>query len=125
MLGKAFTWTCKMFVPPDRTLNAVIFLRNSASCAVVGHKNETCLYEIYNSIFTCGCSSTFSYTLTIPAEKMTENEQGSVWMCEYFGDGKFRSPEVTLHLAGTYHLKRCNHCFFIFFLYNISLYVRT
>ena len=37
--------------------------------------------------------------LTIPAENMTEYEQGSVWMCQYPGDSSFRSPNVTLEIA--------------------------
>ena len=119
MLGKAFTWTCGMFVPPRETANAVRFLRNNVPCAIVGHSNGICSYEIPNTRYTYGCSSTSSYTLTIPAENMTEYEQGSMWMCQYFIYSSFRSLVVTLHLSGTYHLKRYNHCFFIFSLYKV------
>ena len=104
VLGKDFTWTCEMFVPPRETINGVRFLRNNASCAHVGHLDGTCFYDIFNTRYTYGCSSPFIYTLTIPAENMTKYEQGSMWMCEYFYDSGFRSLVVTLHLAGTYHL---------------------
>nr|XP_022339540.1 uncharacterized protein LOC111134632 isoform X4 [Crassostrea virginica] len=52
-----------------------------------------------NSIYTCECSSTSSYTLTIPTENMTEFEKGSVWRCTYIGDGRFQSLSATLHIA--------------------------
>ncbi|XP_078331732.1 cell adhesion molecule Dscam2-like isoform X2 [Crassostrea virginica] len=103
VLGKDFTWTCEMFVPPRETTNGVRFLRNNASCAQVGHVDGTCFYDILNTRYTYGCSSPFSYTLTIPAENMTEYEQGSMWMCEYFYDSGFRSLVVTLHLAVDVH----------------------
>nr|XP_022345367.1 hemicentin-1-like isoform X3 [Crassostrea virginica] len=103
VLGKDFTWTCEMFVPPRETTNGVRFLRNNASCAQVGHVDGTCFYGILNTRYTYGCSSPFSYTLTIPAENMTEYEQGSMWMCEYFYDSGFRSLVVTLHLAVDVH----------------------
>ncbi|XP_078310222.1 uncharacterized protein LOC111134632 isoform X2 [Crassostrea virginica] len=102
-LGEAFTWTCEMFIPPGQTISAVRFYRNDVSCAIVGHKNETCLADISTTRYTYGCSSGFSYTLTIPAENMTEFEKGSLWRCEYFGVGRFKSLDVTLHIAVDVH----------------------
>lgn len=40
-----------------------------------------------------------SYTLTIPAENMTEYEQGSVWGCYYPADDSYKSPDVVLNIA--------------------------
>ena len=121
VLGKDFTWTCEMFVPPRETTNGVRFLRNNASCAQVGHVDGTCFYDILNTRYTYGCSSPFSYTLTIPAENMTEYEQGSMWTCEYFYDSGFRSLVVTLHLAGTYNLSGIINASFS----SYTTYVRT
>ena len=81
-------------------MNAVAFYRNSVLCAVVGNLNNTCVTDISNSRYMYGCSSVISYTLTIPAENMTEYEQGSVWKCVYFGDSRFKSLDVTLLTAG-------------------------
>ena len=95
-----------MFIPPGQTINAVTFFRNDIPCVQIGVINGKCATFPSNSIYTCECSSRFSYTLTIPAENMTEFENGSVWRCEYFGDGRFHSLSATLHIAGelyTYH----------------------
>ena len=106
VLGKDFTWTCGMFVPPGEATKGVRFFRNNVLCAIVEHTNGTCSNVIQNTRYTYGCSSTFSYTLTIPAENMTEYERDSMWMCQYSFDlgVRFRSLLVTLHLAGIYHL---------------------
>ena len=113
-----------MFVPPRETANAVRFLRNNVPCAIVGHSNGICSYEIPNTRYTYGCSSTSSYTLTIPAENMTEYEQGSMWMCQYSFDlgVRFRSLVVTLHIAGTYHL---SGLFIASLFSSFTNYVRT
>ena len=89
-----------MFIPPGQTINAVTFYRNNDLCASVGHKDEACLASISITRYTYGCSSRFSYTLTIPAENMTEFEKGSEWRCTYIGDSKFKSLNVTLHTVG-------------------------
>ena len=106
VLGKAFIWTCGMFVPPGEATKGVRFFRNNVLCAIVEHTNGTCSNGIQNTRYTYGCASPFSYILTIPAENMTEYEEGSMWMCQYSFDlgVRFRSLVVTLHLAGTYHL---------------------
>ena len=95
-----------MFIPPGQTINAVTFYRNNDLCAVVGHKDDACLADISITRYMYGCSSRFSYTLTIPAENMTEFEKGSIWRCIYFGVSRFKSFDVTLQIAGklyTYH----------------------
>ena len=89
-----------MFIPPDQSINAVTFYRNNARCASIGHRNGDCLIVYANPRYTFGCLSEHSFILTIPAKNMTEYEKGSVWRCEYVGDGNFRSPDVTLTIAG-------------------------
>ena len=49
--------------------------------------------------YTFGCLSKYIYTLTIPAENMTEYEQGSVWRCEDFGYSRVKSSDVTLKIS--------------------------
>lgn len=98
-LGQAFTWTCGMFVPPGCTLNVVEFYRNSTKCVVIGHVNNDCLYQSYNSKYTYACQSDNVYTLTIPAENMTQNEQGSMWRCQYILHYSYKSSEAILNIA--------------------------
>ena len=112
VLGKAFTWTCGMFIPAGQTENAVIFYRNGVACGSIGLIPTCKMYA--NPKYTYGYLSEFSYTLTIPAEKMTEYEQGSVWRCEYIFRGRFKSRDVTLHFAGKLH-----HLFGLFFIFFI------
>nr|XP_022344647.1 hemicentin-1-like [Crassostrea virginica] len=104
-MGVAFNWTCEMFIPPDQSINAVTFYRNNTRCASIGHLNGNgnCVIVDANPTYIFRCLSEFSYTMTIPAENMTEYEQGSVWRCEYFGDGNFKSPDVTLTIAVDVH----------------------
>lgn len=100
-LGQAFTWTCDMFVPPGNTLNAVRFYRNTASCVDIGHVDNNCRNQNYNSRYTYACLSDYVYTLTIPAENMTEMEQGSMWRCQHIFHRyySFKSSEAILHIA--------------------------
>ncbi|XP_078331735.1 uncharacterized protein LOC144617641 isoform X2 [Crassostrea virginica] len=102
VLGKAFTWTCEMFEPPDQIGSGVIFYRNSAVCGVVAFVSQ-CKMIISDPRYTFECLTESSYTLTIPAENMTEYEQGSVWRCAYPGGGSFRSPDVTLNVSIDVH----------------------
>ena len=101
VLGRAFTWTCGMFIPTDQTINGVIFYRNNVHCGSIGFVQK-CTIITQNPKYSYGCESESSYTLTIPAENMTEYEQGSVWRCEYYADGNFRSPDVTLTIASMF-----------------------
>lgn len=43
-MGETFTWTCDMYVPPGQSVNAVNFYRNQSLCAVIGHKDNECVY---------------------------------------------------------------------------------
>ena len=87
-----------MFVPLGYAGNAVTFYRNSVLCGLIGLVPQ-CKMIISDYSYTYGCLTESSYTLTIPAENMTEYEQGSVWRCEYYGSGSIRSPDVTLNLS--------------------------
>ena len=96
-----------MFIPPDQFISAVTFLRNDNLCGSIGlvkYRDQECKILYPNSRYTYGCLSVSSYTLTIPAENMTESEQGSVWRCAYFGIDNFRSPDVTLAIASKLHV---------------------
>ena len=87
-----------MFIPSGQTINGVTFYRNNIVCGTVGLV-PGCKIIGSDPRYTFGCKSESSYTLTIPAENMTESEQGSVWRCEYFGISIFRSPDVNLTIA--------------------------
>lgn len=88
-----------MFIPTGRSVNFVSFNRNNKECGIVGLQNAACVKVETNPRYILNCSSEFTYTLTIPAENMAENEQGSVWMCQYPGDSNIRSHNVTLEIA--------------------------
>ncbi|XP_052691739.1 basement membrane-specific heparan sulfate proteoglycan core protein-like isoform X3 [Crassostrea angulata] len=100
-LRKAYTWTCSMFVPPEQTTKGVIFYRNNAICAVIGYLNNDCVNQSANPRYTYACLSDYVYTLTIPAENMTEYEQGSLWRCEYVfhSVNGYRSSDVIIKIA--------------------------
>ena len=87
-----------MFIPSGQTINGVTFYRNNIVCGTVGLVPE-CKIVGSDPKYTFGCKSESSYTLTIPAENMTEYEKGSVWRCEHYAYGTFRSPDVTLTIA--------------------------
>ena len=93
-----------MFVLQNHARNAVAFYRNSVLCGSIG-SDPQCKIVISDYSYTYGCLTEYSYTLTIPAENMTEYEQGSVWRCEYYGYGSIRSPDVTLNLSSKYNIQ--------------------
>ena len=97
-------WTCDMFVPSGMTGNAVFFQRNGTDCGLLLHNENGCLKFDLNPRYTFACVSEYSYALTIPAENMTEYEEGSVWGCSYPGDGSYKSPDVVLNIASKMNL---------------------
>lgn len=99
-LGKAFKWTCGMFLPPNQTAYGVLFLRETIRMVVIGMKDMKCGTQSANSRYSYECLAENEYTLTIPAENMTEIEQKSKWRCEYVFDSSYRSPDVILNIAG-------------------------
>lgn len=88
-----------MFTPPNQTVNGVTFYRGNLLCAVIGLITGECTLQISNDRYKYGCLSNSIYTLTIPAQNMTEYEQRSSWSCKYVNDSSYRSSEVILDIA--------------------------
>lgn len=88
-----------MFIPPGQTINAVRFHRDNYACASIGQMRGNCTVQASNDRYRYECSSEFMYTLTIPAQNMTEYEKGSAWSCEYVVNSIYRSPVVVLNIA--------------------------
>lgn len=102
VLGNAFNWTCGMYIPPGNNITAVVFKRNNVIVVVIGYINSTCTTQSSVPRYKYSCSSESNYVLTIPAQNMTEYEQGSVWRCEYIAFVKghiYRSPDMVLYIA--------------------------
>lgn len=100
VLGNPFTWTCEMLIHNGTNVNAVKFYRVDRVCAIIGYINNKCYLQSYNDRYTYEClpESTHQYTLTLPAENMTEFEQSVIWYCESV-DGSNASPKVSLRIA--------------------------
>lgn len=96
-LGQAFTWTCE--VAPEQPEQAVKYYRNEKLCAAVGFKDGTCIKQTDNYRYTYDCLTGSRFTLTIPAENLTEDEQGSVWRCLTISHSSVNSSTVTLEIA--------------------------
>lgn len=88
-----------MFIPPGQTINAVRFHRDNYACASIGQMRGNCTVQAANDRYRYECSSEFMYTLTIPAQNMTEYDKGSAWSCEYVVNSIYRSPVVVLKIA--------------------------
>lgn len=102
-MEETFIWTCEMYKPDGGNSYSVIFKRNTQSCGSVGFINGSCTFgKGANSRYKLGCTAIqTSFTLTIPAENMTEYEQGSKWHCEYtdsIGGILIMSPSVILNI---------------------------
>lgn len=110
MLGQALTWTCDMFVPAGQTVNAVQFSRDENVLVAIGHINNDCTIQSSTTRYIYACSSDHVYTLTIPAENMTEMEQGSMWRCGYVVNSSYRSSDVMLKIASK---TTCIHMYII------------
>lgn len=100
VLGEAFTWTCDTSQFANKYTSAIKFYRNEDNlCVVLYQVNDKCTNQSANPRYTYGCSSESTYTLTIPAENMTEYEQNSKWRCEYVFNSSYRSPNMILKIA--------------------------
>lgn len=99
-----------MFVPPNQTANAVLFYRNNYSVVTIGHINNVCITPSVNTKYTYTCLSDYVYTLTIPAENMTEMEQGSMWRCGYVIIPSYRSSDVMLKIASKTACTNVHYC---------------
>eukprot|EP00477_Mikrocytos_mackini_P003186 GAHX01003932.1.p1 GENE.GAHX01003932.1~~GAHX01003932.1.p1 ORF type:complete len:444 (-),score=28.71 GAHX01003932.1:64-1395(-) len=99
-LGKAFTWTCDMFVPSGQSSKSIVFYRNSILSGAIGYVNQKCQIQSAKPNYIYQCVSDYSFSLTIPAENMTENEQNSSWKCQYpFTPPLISSLDVNLRIA--------------------------
>ncbi|XP_065933057.1 carcinoembryonic antigen-related cell adhesion molecule 5-like isoform X1 [Magallana gigas] len=104
VLGEAFTWTCDMFVPPGYTSNAVKFFRDNKLCVVIANTNAACATQRDNCGYSYKCVSESMFSLTIPAENMTEYENGSKWRCDYVVNvAGNASPQIVLNIAIDVH----------------------
>lgn len=102
LLDHIFTWTCEMFAPPG-VISGITFIRNNKPVAVLVHKSGRCESTKKDPRYLYECAE-FTYNLIIPAENMTEFEQGSVWRCFYPGNGTYTSQNATLNVASKYML---------------------
>lgn len=89
-----------MFVPTGQTSYGIMFFRNGSPCGQIGVIGGICKTFGLNPryVFECQQDNQHRFTLTIPAENMTESEQSSVWQCRYF-DESVLSPMETLTIA--------------------------
>lgn len=105
VLGEAFTWTCDTSQFASQYTNYIKFYRNGTTfCVVLFQINGECKKQSALPRYTYGCSSESTYTLTIPAENMTEYEQNSKWRCEYGFNSSYRSPDMILKIASKINL---------------------
>ena len=106
-----------MFVPTGQTGNGILFFRNGLLCAQIGVIGGNCKTLALNPryVFECQQDNQHRYTLTIPAENMTESEQSSVWQCRYFDESVW-SPMETLIIASKINLNQAQSFKLIFSL---------
>ena len=103
ILGKEFSWECSMSIPPNQNINAVRFFRNSTYVGTVGRfPNGTCVSDSLHPRYDYQCDTDHVFSLIIPADNMTEYENNSMWQCQYYGDGRYRSSNQFLKIAGIY-----------------------
>lgn len=108
--GKAFTWTCAFLKPKEISTNYVFFIRNaSTKCVGIGYINGVCRIDSYISKYTYKCLSENIYSLTIPAENMTTDEQNSQWHCTSIVNSNYRSSSILLKVASKLNLKLSKH----------------
>ncbi|XP_078325007.1 uncharacterized protein LOC111126447 isoform X2 [Crassostrea virginica] len=100
ILGKEFSWECSMAIPPNQNINAVRFFRNSTYVGTVGRfPNGTCVSDSLHPRYDYQCDTDHVFSLIIPADNMTEYENNSMWQCQYYGDGRYRSSNQFLKIA--------------------------
>ncbi|XP_062602889.1 immunoglobulin superfamily member 10-like, partial [Saccostrea cucullata] len=98
VLGEEFTWTCEAFVPPGERSADVRFYRNSYSSVLAAVIGSKCYTFGRDPRYIIECLSKSTFTLTIPAENMTEYEQNSIWSCRCSDNELYQSPEVILNI---------------------------
>lgn len=103
-LGENFTLTCSMVNSMDGDDKAVRFFRDDRLTVAIGFNNNMCATQSANPNYTYECISEYIFTLTIPAEKMTEAEQSSEWRCGHILISSKKSPAVILQIASKYNI---------------------
>lgn len=104
-LGENFTLTCSMVNSMDGSVKAVRFFRDESLTVAIGfNTNNICEKQSANPNYTYECISEYIFTLTIPAEKMTEAEQSSEWRCGHIFNSSNKSPAVILQIASKYNI---------------------
>ena len=106
-----------MFVPTGQTLNGIIFFRDGSLCGQMGVIGGNCKTFALNPryVFECQQDNQHRFTLTIPAENMTESEQSSIWQCRYVDESVW-SPMETLTIASKIILNQLQSIKLIFSL---------
>lgn len=91
-----------MFLPSESSNKAlgVFFFRNNNQTVLVGTQGVQCIIQTANPRYSYQCLRENVFSLTIPAENMTEFEQKSTWRCEYLFNASYKSPDVILTIAG-------------------------
>lgn len=94
-----------MFLPPMQSINSIKFFRDSKLCVALVKKGSECTNQTANPKYLYRCLTDSKYTLTIPAENMTEEEQHSKWRCEYTFVASFKSREEILDIKSKLNMK--------------------
>lgn len=87
-----------MFLPPDHTVFGILFYRNNYRTVLIGMKGSQCATQSADPRYSYQCLTENVFSLTIPAENMTEFEQKSTWRCEYLFNVSYRSSQVILNI---------------------------
>lgn len=127
-----------MILKPNQiSTHYVFFKRNASTCVGIGYINGVCRINSYISKYTYECLSESIYSLTIPADNMTKDEQNSRWHCESVVNSSYRSSSILLKIASTIHFKLSKYLFcsknpesrfiyfFFFWCFIISIFTKT
>lgn len=123
-----------MILKPNQiSTHYVFFKRNASTCVGIGYINGVCRINSYISKYTYECLSESIYSLTIPADNMTKDEQNSRWHCESVVNSSYRSSSILLKIASTIHFKLSKYLFcsknpesrfiYLFFFFDVLLYL--
>lgn len=97
-----------MFLPPRESVYGVKFYRNHTLVGLLGYTNDSgnleCVFQSTKPKYTYQCLSLSLYTVTIPAENMTYDEQGLPWSCVHGVNSSYGSENVTLYIASKLNL---------------------
>lgn len=90
-----------MFLPEGNDVYGVNFDREDKLCVTIGYLDEKCIIQQGACPeYSSKCVSKTQYTLTIPGEKLTMEEQGKRWKCTHTNVKEYTSPTISLKIAG-------------------------